>query len=77
MVSNFRYYSFKEVDWKGKVPFVSIILMVLVIIMVASNPPLVLFPVFLLYLLSGPIVTFSQLRKLKLDRRKEKKEQKE
>ncbi len=77
MVSNFRYYSFKEVDWKGKVPFVSIILMVLVIIMVASNPPLVLFPVFLLYLFSGPIITFTQLRKLKSDRRKEKKEKKE
>jgi len=77
MVSNFRYYSFKEVDWKGKVPFVSIILMVLVIVMVASNPPLVLFPVFLLYMISGPIITFTQLRKLKSDRKREKKEQKD
>ncbi len=71
MVSNFRYHSFKELDWKGKVPFVSIILMVLVIIMVASNPPLVLFPVFLLYLISGPIVTYRQLKKIKTERNKE------
>jgi CDP-diacylglycerol--serine O-phosphatidyltransferase len=50
-VSNFRYHSFKEVDWKGKVPFVSVLLMVLVVIMVAYNPPLVLFPAFSLYLI--------------------------
>ena len=71
MVSNFRYYSFKDVDWKGKVPFVSILLMVLIIIMVASNPPLVLFPVFTLYLLSGPVITFRRLQKVKSERRKE------
>jgi len=74
MVSNFRYNSFKEVDWKGKVPFVSIIVMVLIVIMVASNPPLVLFPVFLLYLISGPVITLTRLRKLKSGRKKENKE---
>lgn len=73
MVSNFRYHSFKEVDWKGKVPFVSILLMVLIVIMVASNPPLVLFPVFALYSLSGPVVTLRQYRKLRAERRKEDK----
>ena len=74
MVSNFRYHSFKEVDWKGKVPFVSLLLMVLIVIMVASNPPLVLFPVFLLYLISGPLVTLRQLQKVKQERKKEKTE---
>ena len=71
MVSNFRYHSFKEVDWKGKVPFVSVLLMILVIVMVASNPPIVLFPVFALYLLSGPIVTLRQFNKVKSERKKE------
>jgi len=77
MVSNFRYHSFKEVDWKGKVPFVTILLMVLIITMVASNPPLVLFPVFSLYLISGPIVTFRRREKIRVERRKEKKAKKE
>jgi len=71
MVSNFRYHSFKEVDWKGKVPFVSVLVMVLIIIMVASNPPLVLFPVFTLYLISGPIVTLRQLQKVRAERKKD------
>ncbi|MCP3673190.1 MAG: CDP-diacylglycerol--serine O-phosphatidyltransferase [Gammaproteobacteria bacterium] len=71
MVSNFRYHSFKEVDWKGKVPFVSMLLMVLVIVMVASNPPIVLFPVFALYLLSGPIVTLRLFNKVKSERKKD------
>ena len=30
MVSNVRYYSFKELDLKGRVPFVAILLVVLV-----------------------------------------------
>lgn len=71
MVSNFRYHSFKEVDWKGKVPFVSILFMVLIMIMVASNPPLVLFPVFALYLVSGPVVTLMLYRKVKAERKKD------
>ena len=74
MVSNFRYHSFKEVDWKDKVPFVSVLLLVLIIVMVASNPPIVLFPVFSLYLLSGPIVTLRQFNKVKSERRKENNE---
>jgi CDP-diacylglycerol---serine O-phosphatidyltransferase len=70
MVSNFRYHSFKEVNWKGKVPFVSVVLMVLIIIMVAWNPPVVLFPIFLLYLLSGPWVTLRHKERLRLERKK-------
>ena len=75
MVSNFRYHSFKEVDWKGKVPFVSLLLMVLIVIMVAINPPLVLFPAFSLYLISGPIVTMRQVHKVRAQRKKESKEE--
>ncbi|NNJ72933.1 MAG: CDP-diacylglycerol--serine O-phosphatidyltransferase, partial [Enterobacterales bacterium] len=69
MVSNFRYHSFKDVDWKGKVPFVAVLVMVLIIIMIAWNPPIVLFPVFVLYALSGPIVTLRQLSKIRKERK--------
>ena len=68
MVSNFRYHSFKKVDWKGKVPFVAVLVMVLVMIMIVANPPIVLFPVFALYALSGPVFTLVQIRKLRSER---------
>ncbi|MFT7261340.1 MAG: CDP-diacylglycerol--serine O-phosphatidyltransferase, partial [Glaciecola sp.] len=38
MVSNFRYNSFKEVDWKGKVNFVVVLLIVLAFVVIASSP---------------------------------------
>ena len=55
-LSSIRYYSFKEVDLKGNVPFVATIVVVLVYILVAFDPPRVLFGVFFLYALSGPIL---------------------
>lgn len=55
MVSNFKYYSFKELDLKGKVPFVTVLLIMLAFVLIASDPPHVLFSVFFAYSLSGPI----------------------
>ena len=55
MVSNIRYYSFKEVDFKGKVPFLYLLLMVIIFVAVAANPSVVLFTVFVAYALSGPL----------------------
>lgn len=69
MVSNVRYNSFKGLDLRGRVPFVSILLMVLVFALVALNPPTVLFGIFLLYLLSGPLLTLLNLRKVRAGRR--------
>jgi CDP-diacylglycerol--serine O-phosphatidyltransferase len=56
MVSNFRFYSFKDFDLKNKVPFLAILLMVLVFALTTIDPPKVLFAVFLLYSLSGPLL---------------------
>lgn len=66
MVSNFRYYSFKGIDLKGKVPFVVVLLIVLVIVVVALRPALVLFCVFTIYAISGPVYTIRTVRKLKM-----------
>ena len=55
MVSNIRFNSFKEIDIKGNVPFVSMIAIVLLFALVAWDPPKVLFVVSVLYALSGPI----------------------
>ncbi|MFA3789654.1 CDP-diacylglycerol--serine O-phosphatidyltransferase [Aliiglaciecola sp. SL4] len=67
MVSNFKYNSFKEVDWHGKVPFVGLLIVMLVFIIVATAPSLVLFLVFALYALAGPINTFRSVDKVRLE----------
>lgn len=67
MVSNFKYNSFKEVNWNGKVPFVAILVVMLIFVIVATEPALVLFLVFSLYALAGPINTFRTVDKVTLD----------
>lgn len=63
MVSNLRYYSFKEVDFKGKVPFLYLLLMVIIFVAIAANPSAVLFCGFLIYAFSGPIHLLWLLRR--------------
>lgn len=53
MVSNFRYYSGKEINLRKSVPFFVILLVVLAFVLVSTSPPEVLLGVFLLYGLSG------------------------
>ena len=67
MVSNFKYNSFKEVNWHGKVPFVALLIIMLIFVVVATEPALVLFLVFSLYALAGPINTFRSVDKVTLD----------
>lgn len=69
MVSNVRYYSFKEVDFKNRVPFVALILVVLLFVVVSSHPPSVLFFGFLVYVCSGPVVTLYQIRQRRQQRK--------
>jgi len=54
MVSKFRFRSFKDLDLRGRIPFVSILVVPLVFVLVFIDPPQVLFAVFALYALSGP-----------------------
>ncbi|NQZ81828.1 MAG: CDP-diacylglycerol--serine O-phosphatidyltransferase [Colwellia sp.] len=67
MVSNFKYSSFKEVDWKGKVNFIVVLLIVLAFVIVASSPENVLLIIFVLYACSGPFTTIRSVKKLKLE----------
>lgn len=55
MVSNILYSSFKDFDLKGRVPFVAILGVVLGFVVIAQSPGTVLFGIFLLYMLSGPV----------------------
>lgn len=56
MVSNIRYESFKRFDMKGRMPFISALVVVLVFVLISLNPPQVLFAIFFMYALSGPIM---------------------
>ncbi|MDD2767701.1 MAG: CDP-diacylglycerol--serine O-phosphatidyltransferase [Methylococcus sp.] len=69
MVSNFRYYSFKDIDLRGRVPFVNAIFVMLVFAVLFSNPPLVLFLFFGAYALSGPALTLAMLKRRRGERR--------
>ena len=69
MVSNVRYNSFKEIDFKGKIPFVSVVVMMLVLAVVISQPPTVLFIIFMAYAISGPVLTLRNLQQRRAERR--------
>lgn len=68
MVSNFRYYSFKEVNLRGKVPFFVAISVMLTIAFIMSKPEITLFLMALGYAVSGPLVTLI-MRKKRLQER--------
>jgi CDP-diacylglycerol---serine O-phosphatidyltransferase len=54
MVSNFRYYSPKALNVKGRVPFFTLVAAALVFAVMLADPPRVLLVLFGLYALSGP-----------------------
>lgn len=69
MVSNFRYYSFKDIDFKGKVPFVVAIAVMLGIAIVMVQPQIMLFLLAFGYMLSGPVMTLVMLRQKRMARK--------
>lgn len=62
MVSNIRYYSGKEINLRRSVPFFMIAAIALGFALISSYPPGVLFGLFLVYALSGYVLTFFQWR---------------
>lgn len=73
MVSAVRYSSFKSIDFKGKVPFFTVVLTVFIIAAIALEPAEMLFALFTIYILSGPVLTLWQLRKMRKQRLSENK----
>ena len=69
MVSNVRFHSFKNLDLRGRVPFVTILVVVALFVFVSSDPPLVLFLGMLAYVGSGPVLTLWIIRKRRVARR--------
>ena len=64
MVSNVSYYSFKDIDFHNKVPFVAMLVVVMIFVFASIDPPITLFGGFMIYALSGPVISVSRrLRK--------------
>ena len=63
MVSNIKYHSFKDLDLRGRVPFVAILVVVLAFAVVFTDPPRILLLLFLAYAASGPVQYLLQLRR--------------
>ena len=68
MVSNVRYYSFKELDSK-KASFRFLLVIVLSLIVLLSKPNIFLFTGFFLYMLSGPFITIIGLNKRRIEKK--------
>ncbi len=60
MVSNVRYHSFKEIDFREHVPFLAVLGVVLGFSVIASDPPVILSIIFFGYALSGPLFWLKQ-----------------
>ena len=57
MVSNVSYYSFKDIDFHNKVPFMAMLVVVMVFVFASIDPPIALFGCFMIYALSGPVLS--------------------
>lgn len=66
MVSNLRFYSFKDFNLRKSVPFIVIFLLAMFFILISSYPAGVLFILFLGYAMSGYVLWLLDLRKPKL-----------
>lgn len=65
MVSTIRYSSFKSFDFKGKVPFLTVVIALFFITAIALEPAEMLLAIFSVYICSGPVMTFWRLRQIR------------
>jgi CDP-diacylglycerol---serine O-phosphatidyltransferase len=56
MVSNFKYPSFKEVDLRGKVPFIVILSVAMGFVVITIDPPRILFMLAVFFSFSAPLI---------------------
>ncbi len=68
MVSNVRYYSFKELDSK-KASFRFLLAIVLSLIVLLSRPNIFLFTGFFVYMLSGLFITIVGINKKRIEKK--------
>lgn len=52
MITNLRFYSFKDISDDGRIKFISLIIIIVCLLLIILNPPLVIFTFINLYILS-------------------------
>lgn len=57
MVSNISFYSFKDIGFHNKVPFFAMLIVLMIFVFAAVDPPITLFACFMLYAVSGPLIS--------------------
>ncbi len=68
MVSNIAYMSFKDINFRQKIPYIMLFVISLAISFISFDPPKVLFIFFLFYGLSGPgLFFFRRFKRSKLN----------
>ena len=60
MVMNVRYHSFKGIDFSSRVSVAALFIFLLLLVLIASNPPTVLFILAASYACSGPLASLWQ-----------------
>jgi CDP-diacylglycerol--serine O-phosphatidyltransferase len=63
MVSSVKYYSFKDLNFFARQPFMSFFLMVLILIIVVAEPQIMIFTFSIGYALSGPVWLLARVGK--------------
>ena len=71
MISRMGYYSFKEVSPRGRISFTYVFVIPLTFVLIALNPPLVIFLLACAYAASGPVLGLWRWQRRKARRRAE------
>ncbi len=66
MVSNVKFLSFKELELRKRKPFPALVGIILLLILIANEPQILLFSLFSLYVLHGPVWKILRWRSRKL-----------
>jgi len=61
MVSNVRYYSFKDLDLRARMPFYAVVGMIILVMLVVAQPEILFFLGVIAYVGSGPVGLVMQL----------------
>ena len=65
MVSNIKYYSFKDLNYFSRKPFMTLVLIIFIFIVVVMEPQLMIFTSAVGYGISGPVWTLYKIAKKK------------